>query len=186
VSEQDALAESLRAAAEERRGVNQRTALYRLYDADGVLLYVGITKNTEQRWAAHKKYKSWWPKVARRGVAWLDSRPSALLAEHIAIISEHPLHNDPRDPQGLAPGVKSSTPTSADDEAIGRRLRDAQAGIALLEAARLRRQAAVMAAKNADWSKYKIAAVLGVERPTVDSIITAAKRAEAAQKGNGL
>jgi len=95
-----------KAARDKRRGVGERTAVYRLYDAEDVLLYVGATKNTARRWSQHAKKKSWWHRVARREVVWFDSRPSALLAEHRAIVSEHPLHNSPKDPQGLYPGAK--------------------------------------------------------------------------------
>lgn len=66
-----------------------------------------------------------------------------------------------------------------EDEALERELREAQEDFKRLAPARLRRQAAVAAARRAEWSKYRIAAVLGVERPTVDSIIEAIKRAEA-------
>jgi hypothetical protein len=79
----------------------------------------------------------------------------------------------------MYPGTVEST----DEEAIERELRDSQADFLKLNAARLRRQAAVMAALRAKWSKYKIAATLEVERPTVDSIIKAVERAQAAQKG---
>jgi DNA-binding NarL/FixJ family response regulator len=63
------------------------------------------------------------------------------------------------------------------EEALERKLRDAQAAVvAAREATRLR-QEAVAEARRAGWSKYRIAAVLGVERPTVDSIIKAIERA---------
>jgi DNA-directed RNA polymerase specialized sigma24 family protein len=41
---------------------------------------------------------------------------------------------------------------------------------------RLKRQAAVIRARDAGLSKYKIAAVMGIKGPTVDSIIEAAER----------
>lgn len=63
-----------------------------------------------------------------------------------------------------------------DDAVIERQLREAQDEIAAAREAKLRRQAAVMAAKDAGWSKYRIARVLGVGGPTVDSIIAAAER----------
>lgn len=61
-----------------------------------------------------------------------------------------------------------------DDADIERELRDSQADVLAARAARLRRQAAVAAAQQAGWSKYRIAATLGVKAPTVDSIIKAA------------
>lgn len=63
-----------------------------------------------------------------------------------------------------------------DDTTIEQELIAAQADIEAAKAARRRRQAAVMAARAAGWSKYRIASVLGVKGPTVDSIIAAAER----------
>lgn len=60
-----------------------------------------------------------------------------------------------------------------DDTAIEDELAQAQA--AMLEAP-ARRQRAVMAARAAGWSKYKIAATLGVKEPTVTSIIKTAEK----------
>jgi DNA-directed RNA polymerase specialized sigma24 family protein len=41
---------------------------------------------------------------------------------------------------------------------------------------RLKRQAAVIRARDAGLSKYKIAAVMDIKGPTVDSIISSAER----------
>jgi hypothetical protein len=90
---------------DQRRGLHQRTALYRLYDADDALLYVGITKNIVQRWFQHSQTKTWWSQAIRREVAWLDDRPAALLAERRAILAEHPIHNPV--PPGWTPTVDS-------------------------------------------------------------------------------
>lgn len=72
---------------------DHRTALYRLFDEGGVLLYVGITVNPEERWIDHERTKSWWPQVAEKRIEWLDDRPTALTVELTAIKTEHPLHN---------------------------------------------------------------------------------------------
>jgi DNA-directed RNA polymerase specialized sigma24 family protein len=61
-----------------------------------------------------------------------------------------------------------------DDKAVESELRAAQAAVISAREARLRRQAAVLAARGAGWSKYRIADVLGVKAPTVDSILKAA------------
>jgi DNA-directed RNA polymerase specialized sigma24 family protein len=61
---------------------------------------------------------------------------------------------------------------------IERELIDAQATVKSFGEVRLRRQRAVMAARAAGWSKYRIAAVMDVKGPTVDSIIKTAKRGE--------
>jgi DNA-directed RNA polymerase specialized sigma24 family protein len=65
-----------------------------------------------------------------------------------------------------------------DDSAIEHELTDAQAAFASISEIRVRRQRAVMRARAAGWSKYRIAAVLGVKGPTVDSIISSAKTSE--------
>jgi hypothetical protein len=72
---------------------DHRTALYRFYDEGGALLYVGITANTEERFAHHKNYKAWWPEVAETTIEWFDSRPPALAAELRAIHDERPVYN---------------------------------------------------------------------------------------------
>lgn len=72
-----------------------------------------------------------------------------------------------------------------DPDDIERELIEAQAGVKAARAATLRRQAAVSAALAAGWTKYRIAKVLGVNAPTVDSIIEAVKRAQATQEGSG-
>lgn len=70
-----------------------RTALYRLYDARGRLLYVGITNDPKMRWLAHAGDKAWWPEVVRRDVEWVSDRPTAAQMEGEAIRTERPLHN---------------------------------------------------------------------------------------------
>jgi hypothetical protein len=61
---------------------------------------------------------------------------------------------------------------------IERELTEAQADVIRVREASSRRRRAVMAALAADppWTKYKIAAVLGVGGPTVDAIVKAAQR----------
>lgn len=78
-----------------------RTALYRLYDAEDRLLYVGITKNLEQRWAGHKYSATssvWWPEVVRKDIEWHPTRQAADEAETAAILRETPLHNKEKVP----------------------------------------------------------------------------------------
>lgn len=73
--------------------IPERTALYRLRDEAGTLLYVGITNSPEQRWLQHAADKPWWPSVADLALKWYPSRELALEAEAHAIRSERPLHN---------------------------------------------------------------------------------------------
>jgi hypothetical protein len=70
-----------------------RTALYRLFDADGALLYVGVSDNPRGRWNAHATEKPWWHEVADRKVIWLETRDEALAKETRAICDEHPRYN---------------------------------------------------------------------------------------------
>lgn len=76
-----------------RVNVTERTALYRFYDVDDCLLYVGITDNPRARFKQHAAHKSWWGKVSMREIEWLDSRHEAEVAELTAIYRERPLHN---------------------------------------------------------------------------------------------
>lgn len=71
----------------------ERTALYRLYDAEGRLLYIGIAGKPEWRWIKHAAEKSWWAEVARRDTVWFSSRKEALAREAEAIVSEEPVYN---------------------------------------------------------------------------------------------
>ena len=84
---------------------DEPTAIYRFYDADDVLLYVGITNNIKRRWSEHAATKKWWPDVARRTAEWLDSREQADAAEEAAVQNENPLYNwqyAGRVPDGMA------------------------------------------------------------------------------------
>lgn len=69
------------------------TTLYRFYDADDVLLYVGISEKGPERWSAHRKQKPWWTDVARTTTTHYHDRAAALEAERQAIQSERPRYN---------------------------------------------------------------------------------------------
>ena len=75
------------------RSPRVRTALYRLSDAVGRLLYIGITSDPERRWVEHADDKPWWPQVTRFDVDWFDNGRLALAAEGAAIRAEKPLYN---------------------------------------------------------------------------------------------
>lgn len=75
------------------------TALYRLYDAGGTLLYIGISHQPEVRFEQHAGQKEWWPLVARREIEWFDDRPAAGRAEAAAIRAEDPEHNGTYSPR---------------------------------------------------------------------------------------
>lgn len=75
------------------KSASDRTALYRLYDAAGHLLYVGISKFPKFRFTEHAGDKNWWHLVAEKVIEWRDSREEALRAESEAIVKERPLYN---------------------------------------------------------------------------------------------
>ncbi len=69
------------------------TALYRMHDADGALLYVGITDHLADRWGKHEATQSWWGQVATATVEHFPTRTAAVEAELHAIRTERPMHN---------------------------------------------------------------------------------------------
>lgn len=71
------------------------TALYRLRDRAGRLLYVGITSSPASRMSAHRRSKAWWSEVdtAQTAYEWLPNRPAAERAEVAAIAQESPRYN---------------------------------------------------------------------------------------------
>ncbi|MER5843221.1 GIY-YIG nuclease family protein [Streptomyces prasinus] len=76
-----------------RVAVDTPTALYRLRDKTGRLLYVGISDSPLRRWPEHAADKPWWSDVSDLSLEWLESRPAALAAEAHAIQTEKPLYN---------------------------------------------------------------------------------------------
>ena len=68
------------------------TALYRHFDDNDQLLYVGISINPWTRLEAHQK-NDWAMKAVRMETEWFDRRPDAAAAEVVAIKTEKPLHN---------------------------------------------------------------------------------------------
>ena len=68
-------------------------AVYRFYDDDGTLLYVGISRNPLKRWQAHRRTKPWWPDVARSVIDVYQSEAVALRIERERIRCERPLWN---------------------------------------------------------------------------------------------
>lgn len=70
-----------------------RTALYTAYDADDVLLYIGITDNLMERTYAHIKRSSWMDFAARSTYEWFPSREVAEAEEEERIRTLSPLFN---------------------------------------------------------------------------------------------
>lgn len=70
-----------------------KTAVYRLYDSNGTLLYIGLGSDPKSRWQSHAKTKPWWPEVVEKTVEWHESFAEAAEAELDAIKNESPVHN---------------------------------------------------------------------------------------------
>lgn len=68
-------------------------SLYRLFGADGSLLYVGIAGNPGRRFEQHSKDKPWWSDVASVRLEHFPDRALAVAAEAMAIRVECPIHN---------------------------------------------------------------------------------------------
>lgn len=67
--------------------------LYRFFNKYGSLLYVGITKNPENRFASHRQQKPWWDKVTTITLERFADRRELARAEIAAIESEKPRYN---------------------------------------------------------------------------------------------
>lgn len=72
---------------------DEPTCLYRHWNADGELLYVGISLSSIDRLAAHRSGSPWFREIARIDIEWHSDRLSAMRAERIAIQSESPKYN---------------------------------------------------------------------------------------------
>ena len=68
------------------------TCVYRLFDIEGRLLYVGLTKNPADRIPALRR-KAWGREIASQTLEWFPERIAAKDAERTAIRDENPAHN---------------------------------------------------------------------------------------------
>lgn len=67
--------------------------LYKLYDKDDRLLYIGITSDIVRRFRQHSQEKEWWWDVADIEVVRFLTRQAARTEEHLLIMMLHPVHN---------------------------------------------------------------------------------------------
>ena len=70
-----------------------QTAVYRHYDADGQLLYVGISSRPLRRGYEHSISAHWAERVSVTKQEWFESRAEAAAAERKAIRAERPIAN---------------------------------------------------------------------------------------------
>lgn len=83
-----------------------KCALYRHFDKDGALLYVGISYNPFKRTGNHVFNAGWFGDVSRIDIEWHATREKALWFEELAIAKENPKYNSMR-PAGIVDGSES-------------------------------------------------------------------------------
>lgn len=76
-----------------KAGRGERTALYRHWDEEDNLLYVGISLSAVARLSDHMANSQWASDIAKVTVEYYGSRPAALAAEQKAIETEAPAYN---------------------------------------------------------------------------------------------
>lgn len=67
--------------------------LYRIFDADGALLYVGATTNPGKRYRDHSIIQAWWDEASTITLQHLDTYEELAVAEVAAIKAEKPKYN---------------------------------------------------------------------------------------------
>lgn len=96
--------------------------VYRCFDADGALLYIGHSARILGRLEEHAIDKTWFSRIAQVTVEHFPSRAEASAAEAVAIEAEAPSMN-------VIAGVMRTKDTYVDTEtrrAIGQRIREAR------------------------------------------------------------
>ena len=99
--------------------VDESTCLYRHFDSQGRLLYVGIALCASKRASEHKHRSPWFRSVSNITVEWFPTRRAALAAEKAAIAQESPMHNvsglpkSPRRAENAEMQKKESAPKGA-------------------------------------------------------------------------
>lgn len=157
-------------------------AVYRFFDTDGSLLYVGSTVNPPQRWSSHKGTKDWWPFVTAYTLTWWPTAERAYVEEYKAIRTEQPKHNqlgvfpfwEKRPVSEEAQRVAEALAAVEEIEDPERRARAISEVTAFQSqrAARWRelRQEAVLEMRGRGVSYRKIATLLGVSLGTVQDL----------------
>lgn len=68
--------------------------LYRCFDAEDRLLYVGISFKVWARWQQHSLRSPWFHEVRKVTIERFESRGHAADAEREAVAKEKPVHNE--------------------------------------------------------------------------------------------
>lgn len=99
------------------------TSLYRYFDSDGELLYIGITAQGPRRGEQHRS-KVWWPLVKSSAVEHFPDRATALAEEAREIRYWRPPYNTHHRPSG--PPRRRRIPVGDVRKVLGRTSRAAQ------------------------------------------------------------
>lgn len=67
--------------------------LYRHFDKDGALLYVGMSTHAMRRLGQHEYGSSWFVSIATVKIERFETRAETIFAERQAIKNERPIHN---------------------------------------------------------------------------------------------
>lgn len=79
------------------------TAVYRFFDVNSDLLYVGTTNSISVRWNDHSAAKAWYADVHHMTVVWYQDTPTAEAVERHAIATEIPRYNVMHNPNPRKP-----------------------------------------------------------------------------------
>ena len=77
--------------------------LYRFFDSEENLVYVGITNDWKHRFHDHERQARWWSEVAKVTFERYEDRESVSAAEIKAIKTEQPKYNKQHHPEYLSP-----------------------------------------------------------------------------------
>lgn len=93
--------------------------LYRLFDAEDNLLYIGITNSPLTRFSSHQADKAWFRRVVRSTMVQFATRQELEAAEIVAIRAEKPKYNvaysvtSPTDRIGVTPKARYANSADA-------------------------------------------------------------------------
>ena len=70
-----------------------KTHLYRHFNSNNELLYVGISLSAFNRLSQHKESSKWFEEISNVTIQSFDNREDALKSERIAVQEENPKYN---------------------------------------------------------------------------------------------
>lgn len=98
--------------------------LYRHFDSNNELLYVGISLSALVRLGQHKEHSHWYHSIVRVEIEQFPSRKEALLAETKAIENENPKHNKKHNKKRSTKAEKLLRQKQTEDDVIETHARD--------------------------------------------------------------